>query len=176
MVIYTLAGQFAYEPDGEKYKSGEWIVSNLVDIVAKGGNFMVSIGPDGEGNFHPAAVERLEYAGDWLKVNGEAIYGTRPWVHYKEGEGVRFTRSRDNRYVYAIVLEWPGERFTTSLLKPVKDSKLAMLGDRGWFGENKSLDWRMVNGKLVVEIPERLQDPNSRPCAQAWAFRIEQPE
>jgi alpha-L-fucosidase len=43
MVIYTLAGQFAYEPDGTKYKPGEWILSNLIDIVAKGGNFMPGI-------------------------------------------------------------------------------------------------------------------------------------
>lgn len=64
MVIDTLAGIFAYEPDGSKYKSGEWIVSNLIDIVAKGGNFMVSIGPDPKGHFHPEAVRQLEYAGD----------------------------------------------------------------------------------------------------------------
>jgi alpha-L-fucosidase len=128
MVIYTLAGQFAYESQGSKYKSGQWIVSSLIDIVAKGGNFMVSIGPDGDGNFHPAAVERLEYAGQWLEVNGEAIYETRPWVNYKEGEDIRFTCSKDNRYIYAISLKWPGDEFRSSLLKPRKGSRIVMLG------------------------------------------------
>ena len=174
MVIYTLAGQFAYEADGEKYKSGEWIVSNLIDIVAKGGNFMVSIGPDGDGNFHPEAVKKLEYAGDWLKVNGEAIYKTRPWVNYKEGDDVRFTRSKNNRYVYAIALKWPGEEFRSVLVKPRKGSKVIMLGDKGWFGAGKSLNWGMEeNGALVVEIPKRLQAQKNRPCTQAYVFRIE---
>jgi alpha-L-fucosidase len=56
MVIHTLSGQFAYDPVGSKYKSGEWILGQLIDIVAKGGNFMPSIGPDAKGNFHPEAM------------------------------------------------------------------------------------------------------------------------
>ena len=74
MVIYPLAGEgISYEPDASKYKDGNWIVTNLVDIVAKGGNFMVGIGPDATGLFHPQAIAALQYAGAWLKTNGEAI-------------------------------------------------------------------------------------------------------
>jgi len=174
MVIYTLAGQFAYEHDGDKYKSGAWIVSNLIDIAAKGGNFMVSIGPDGDGNFHPEAVKKLEYAGEWLRVNGEAIYRTRPWVHYKEGDEVRFTRSRDKKYVYAISLKWPGEEFRSRLLRPRKGSQIIMLGDKGLFGAARSLSWRMEGSEeLAVKIPKRLQHEKNRPCAQAYVLRIE---
>jgi alpha-L-fucosidase len=173
MAIYKLAGTFAYDPDGEKYKSGRWIVSSLADIVAKGGNFMVSIGPDGNGDFHPAAVERLEYAGDWLKVNGEAIYATRPWRHYTEGGDVRFTQSKDGGYVYAIALKWPGERFESRLLKPRKGSKIIMLGDKGRFGGERGLKWRThEEGRLVVDIPGRLQDRRNRPCVQGCVLRI----
>ncbi|MHC4622887.1 MAG: alpha-L-fucosidase, partial [Planctomycetota bacterium] len=175
MVIDTLADIFAYEPDGSKYKSGEWIVSNLIDIVAKGGNFMVSIGPDPNGHFHPEAVRQLEYAGDWLKVNGEAIYGTRPWVKYKEGEDVRFTRRKDNRYVYAISLKWPGDKFTSKLVRPRKKSKIIMLGDKGWFGNPKKLRWSFDEKEgLFIEIPERLEKEKNRPCKQAYVFKIEQ--
>ncbi|MCX6926862.1 MAG: alpha-L-fucosidase, partial [Verrucomicrobia bacterium] len=60
MVIYTMAPIFAYQPDGSKYKPAEWVLSSLIDIVAKGGNFQISIGPDDKGNFHPTAVQRLE--------------------------------------------------------------------------------------------------------------------
>ena len=167
-VIYTLAGQFAYERDGSKYKSGEWILSSLIDITAKGGNFMVSLGPDEKGLFHPEAVRRLEYVGDWLKLNGEAIYKTRPWVKYKEGEAVRFTRSKDGKHVYAISLKWPGEKLTLRSVRARPGSKLFMLG------VEEPLEWRMDDCEgLVIEIPTRLQAEENRPCKQAYAFRIE---
>jgi len=60
MVIYPLAHSFSYDPDGSRYKGSEWVIRNLVDSVAKGGNFMVGIGPDGDGRFHPTAVKQLE--------------------------------------------------------------------------------------------------------------------
>ncbi|HLV79177.1 MAG TPA: alpha-L-fucosidase, partial [Chthonomonadaceae bacterium] len=89
-VIHTLGRYMSYDPDPSAYRSGAWIVSNLADIVAKGGLFMVGIGPDGNGRFHPKALEAVEEAGAWLKINGEAIYGTRPWTYWQEGEAVRF--------------------------------------------------------------------------------------
>jgi alpha-L-fucosidase len=170
MVIYTLAGQFAHEPYGEKYKSGQWILSNLIDIVAKGGNFMVSIGPEGDGNFHPEAVKKLEYAGDWLKVNGEAIYKTRPWEHWKEGQNVRFTRSKDGKYVYAICSGWPGTEFASRLIRPGEDSQIIMLG------VDEPLKWRSDPDRgIVIDLPETLQVQANRRCRQSYVFRIEQP-
>ena len=168
MVIYVLADQFAYERDGSKYKPGSWIVSSLIDIVAKGGNFMVSLGPDERGLFHPEAIQRLEYAGDWLKVNGQAIYKTRPWVKYKEGEDVRFTRSKDGKVLYAIALKWPGEEFALRTVRPAKGSRIRMLG------VEKPLEWRADDDEgLLIRIPEGLQEERNRPCKQAYAFRIE---
>jgi alpha-L-fucosidase len=168
MVIYTLAGQFAYEPDGTKYKPGEWILSNLIDIVAKGGNFMPSIGPDAKGLFHPEAIKHLEYVGDWLKVNGEAIYATRPWLRWKEGEHVRFTRSKDEKFVYAISLGWPGDALRLRCILPRPGSAIRMLG---W---NEPLPWTLdEQGWLSVKLPARLQQQSNRPCQQAYAFRIE---
>jgi len=167
-VIHVLGSIFAYDPNPQNYKSGEWIVSNLVDIVAKGGNFMVSIGPDANGTFHPVAIERLEYVGEWLKVNGQAIYKTRPWVTYKEGEGIRFTRSKDGKYVYAISLKWPGEMLKLNSVRPRTGSSIFLLG------VEEPLRWRMdEHQRLIIEIPKNLQAEANRPCKQAYAFRIE---
>ena len=173
MVIHTLSGQFAYDPDGSKYRDGRWILEHLIDIVAKGGNFMVSIGPDGQGRFHPTAVKHLEYAGDWLQVNGPAIYATRPWTRYHEGDKVRFTRSKDGRTLYAICLDWPGTSYRSRLIKPVPGSTISLLGDYDEQGRPQALPWQWSEQEgLLVEIPQRLQDPAHRPCVQAYAFQV----
>lgn len=168
MVIYTLSGQFAYDPVGSRYKPGSWILANLIDIVAKGGVFMPSIGPDATGRFHPVAVRQLEYVGDWLRVNGEAIYATRPWKHYKEGDAIRFTQSKDHKHVYAISLQWPGEELCVRQLKPREGSKIFMLG------VPEPLAWRTDPARgLVVEFPRPLQAEPNRPCRQAYVLKIE---
>ena len=72
-VIYHGSNFMSYDPDPSHYVNGSFIVWNLVDIVAKGGLFQIGYGPDRDGEFHPLAVAALHEAGDWLKVNGEAI-------------------------------------------------------------------------------------------------------
>lgn len=68
-----------------KYKSAEQIIHQLCDIVAKNGNLLLNVGPYADGSFHPDAVAALEKVGDWLRLNGEAIYGTRPFKVAAEG-------------------------------------------------------------------------------------------
>ena len=170
MVIYNLAKLYAYDPEPANYKPGSWIVANLIDIVAKGGNFMVILGPDAKGNFHPKAVQALEYAGDWLKINGEAIYKTRIYKYYHEGERVRYTRSKDGKYVYAISLQWPGEQLKLRLVRPRAGSQITMLGA----GEH--LNWRRDKDGVLIDLPAELQNESRRPCKQAYVFKIERGE
>ena len=68
-----------------KYKSAKRIIHQLCDIVSKNGNLLLNVGPCADGSFHPDAVKELEEIGNWLKLNGEAIYGTRPFVIAGEG-------------------------------------------------------------------------------------------
>ena len=169
MVIYPLAKSFSYDPVEENYKGGAWIIRNLVESVAKGGNFMVGIAPDENGRWHPKAISDIEEAGRWLKVNGEAIYATRARTGslYKENEHVYFTQSKDANITYAIVLEWPGKQLRLSTVQIKPGSKIYMLGD------NSSLEWHMKGQDLVIDLPNRLQKPEGRPCPIAYAFKIE---
>jgi len=168
-VINCLGSTFSYDGEAKNYKGAGWIISNLVDTVSKGGNFMVCIGPDEKGKFHPTAIEQLHEAGAWLKVNGEAIYATRPRAGqlWKEGDTVRFTRTKDNKTVYAICLKWPGQALTLSTVKPRAGSGIHMLG------ADKPLTWRQADKGLVIDFPSALQDEAKRPCRFAWAFKIE---
>ena len=170
MVIYPLASSFSFDPDDNKYKGTDWIIRNLIDAVAKGGNFMVAIGPDENGLWHPEAIRQLEAAGQWLKVNGEAIYGTRerPGTLYKEGDNLYFTRSKDNRTIYAISLGWPGKSLSIQSVCPREGSAVRLLGYEG------NLPWTYDNERrLRIELPESLSEEQSRPCGTAYAFKIE---
>jgi alpha-L-fucosidase len=166
MTIYPLASSFSYDRNGDKYKGTSWIIRNLIDAVAKGGCFMVGIGPDGTGKFHPKAIEQLEETGKWLKVNGEGIYGTRARDVWKE-ENIRFTRTKDNKTVFAFVEKWPGNELVIESVTPKKKSKIYLLG------YSKPLKWNGVNGKITIMIPEELQKDENRPCKYAYTFKIQ---
>jgi alpha-L-fucosidase len=167
MVIYPLGRTFSYDPDGSQYKGAAWIVANLVDSVAKGGNFMLGIGPDGSGRFHPEAVNQLEKAGQWLSINGEAIFGTHPWMRWKEGDEVRFTLSGDGHSLYAISLKRPGESLQLKSINASAGARVSMPGIEGF------LTWRgEPGGGLTIETPYRLLDEAGRSGCGAWVFKI----
>jgi alpha-L-fucosidase len=168
-VIYPLGRTFSYEPEPAQHKGGGWIVSNLVDAAAKGGGFMVGIGPDARGRFHPAAIENLREAGAWLRVNGEAIYATRAREGdlWREGDAVRYTRSKDGRLVYAIALSWPGPELKLERAQPAAGSTVTLLGLA------QPLAWTRRGDGVSIRIPEALADPARRPCGTAWVFRIQ---
>ncbi len=169
MVIYQLAGIWSYQPDMSKYKDGNWVVTNLVDTVAKGGNFMFGIGPDATGKFPDKAIAALQYAGAWLRVNGEAIFATRPRPGslWKEGDNLRFTRTKDNQYIYAMAMEWPGSRLALHSVKPKTGSVVTLLGD------GQPLSWTIdASGNASIEIPDRLQAVGNRPSQRPYAFKI----
>ena len=87
------------------FKSDREVVHLLVDVVAKGGNLALNVGPGPDGAFPREAVDRLETLGRWLKANGEAIYATRPLPPYRKGAWA-LTQSKDGKRAFAIRL-WP---------------------------------------------------------------------
>jgi alpha-L-fucosidase len=162
-VIYPCGTSFSYIPD-DRYHPAEWVLESLITVCAKGGNFEVGFGPMANGRWAPEAVERLEYVGEWLKVNGEAIYNTRPRKTFHEGKDLWFTSSKDGRTVYAINLKWPGNQLAIRSVHPVRGSQVYLLGAQ------QPLKWRQQGDTCVIEIPAELAE--HKPSRQAFTFKL----
>lgn len=129
----TMGNSWPYKPTNESYKSGTELISLLVETRAKGGNLLLNIGPSPEGEIPEEQKRRLEEIALWMFVNGEAIYGVRPWVVTNEGE-YWFTRKKNSNTVYVIVKpeqRWKYGEWKEISLKSVKataDTRISVLG------------------------------------------------
>ena len=162
----TMGDQWSFKPN-DNYKSPRRLVHLLVDIVSKGGNFLLNIGPSPEGELPPEALARLRAIGDWMKVNAEAIYGTRPVAPYKEGR-VCFTSLADGT-VYAIYLAADSETappatIALGTVAPAKGSVVRMLGVR------EPVHWERAGKGALLTLPR--QAVASPPCREAWVFKL----
>jgi len=162
----TLGKQWSYKPD-DGYKSPRELIHLLVDVVSKGGNLLLNVGPQPDGQLPAEAVARLKAIGEWLAVNGEAIYGTRALDPYKEGR-ICFTRKGD--VAYAIYLAQGGEhappkQLILSKLQPAPDTLVHMLGVK------EPLLWKPKGNGVVIDMPpSALEKP---PCRHAFTVRCE---
>jgi alpha-L-fucosidase len=162
----TMNDTWGYKRSDDNWKSAETLIHNLVDIAAKGGNYLLNVGPTAEGLIPGPSVERLAEMGEWMRVNGEAIYGSRLWSHYQEGDSIRYTWTGGD-HVYAVSLGWPGVELVLNHIRPEAGSEIRMLG----YGEPLPWSFDEETG-LTVSLPEALQDEAARPCRYAYAFRI----
>ena len=102
----TINDTWGYKTHDHNWKSTETLVKYLVDIVSKGGNYLLNIGPDSEGNVPEPSIERLREMGQWMDVHGDAIYGTRPGPV----QGLDWCRTTvKDDIVYLHILEWNDE-------------------------------------------------------------------
>ena len=161
------AESWSYRP-GETYLSGREGVQLLVDIVAKGGNLLLNVGPAPDGTWAQGAYDLLAEIGAWLAVNGEAIYGSRPIAPYREGK-VRMTAQKDGstHFVYLADAEeraMPAEIRVASH-RPADGARVTLLGS------SEPLAWRAdgPNG-FAVPIPAAVR--SAPPCRHAWTIRV----
>ncbi|MCP4725086.1 MAG: alpha-L-fucosidase [bacterium] len=150
------------------YKSTKQLIHTLINVVSKGGNFLLNAGPTPEGILEEEAYNRLRGIGEWMKVNGEAIYSTRKHSSYSEGNNIRYTSSKDGRFVYAFLLEWPGKDIRLEKVIPEPGSTIDMLGI------DQHLNWTRENNTIIIELPESLDAENKPPAKHAWVLRIKQ--
>ena len=145
----------------------EWLLNNLIDIVSKGGNYLLNVGPTGEGLIPPPSVDRLREIGAWLKVNGEAVYGAGMTPFGSELG--RFSDSKKDRKtgkplfipgdqwrcttqpgkLYSFLLKWPGETFSVIEL-PGKATKAYLLADAA---RRHGFPFSRMDAKLTVTLP-----------------------
>ncbi len=134
------------------YLTADDLVRLLADIVSKNGNLLLNVGPRGDGSISPEQLAALEGLGAWLKANGEAIYGTRPWERFQDAEAggaeVRYTSKGD--VVYAIVTRLPPDR---RLSLPVPTATVARLVETG-----QELPAEHLGEKLIVALPDSLPE------------------
>jgi alpha-L-fucosidase len=146
----TMANSWSYVPN-DTYKPADEIIKKLVDIVSKGGNYLLNIGPGPDGELDPNAYQRLKEISSWIKVNGEAIYGTRMYKVFGEGDNIRFTQAKDGKTEYIFLFNFPIEKLVLSKLLIPKNASLKMLGSA------KSLKWKTEDDKVEVDIPASMK-------------------
>jgi alpha-L-fucosidase len=142
------------------YQSPRELIHLLIDLVSRGGNLLLDIGPTADGRIPVIMEERLLQIGAWLERNGEAIYGTRPWRVSKEGDGVRFTAKGDTLYV--ICLDWPGRELKLTAPQPAPGTTARLLG------LDAQLPWTLEAGGLRIELP----DDAGVPASDAYVIKL----
>jgi alpha-L-fucosidase len=141
-----LSQSYGYNRDDtdKNVMTAEQLVHMLVETVARNGNLLLIVNLHGKGAMPKIYIQRLKDAGDWLKVNGEAIYATRPWTVAAEGP-VRFTRR--GKTVYAIHLGTPSGEINLKSVRAVKGSQITLLG------REKPLDWQRTSAGISIKVP-----------------------
>ncbi len=170
---------WGYIPDDE-YKSPKYLITNLVDIVSKNGNLLLNIGPRSDGTIAEQQQALLLAIGKWLKINGEAIYGTRPWKIYGEGptevaagsfvdrqlkpftpQDIRFTTKGDT--LYALMLDVPAKAVSIQSLSTTSGGSIAKVE---LVGSDEKVMWEQKADGLLI------QPSKQYPSEHAVAYRI----
>ena len=129
----TMGLQWQYRPTNEHYKSGGRLIEILIESRAKGGTFLLNLGPKPNGELPIEQEDRMREVAAWTFINQESIYKVRPWIITNE-DNIWFTKTKDSKTVYAYLTKipnWPrGERkeFVLKSIKSTSQTKLSVLG------------------------------------------------
>jgi len=173
----TSIGDWYYRT-GQKYKTADEVIQMLIDIVSKNGNLLINVVQTPEGDLEPDVLEILDGIGKWIAVNGEAIYGTRPWKIYGEGptttnkergqfggtKDVRAYRSSDFRFttkdgnLYVFCMSKPMEKISIEALgKSSKYSDKAIASVK-LLGSKEKIQWIQGESGLTISKPTQMPD------------------
>ncbi len=170
----TLNNTWGYKSYDQDWKSFDEMLFWIVEIASKGGNYLLNVGPDGNGEIPPESIKILKEIGAWMKINAEAIYGTGKWTTLKEGptslemksttdreklgfrtvftpEDFWFTSKGKNIYVISVVPPAGGKVKVKSICTLAKQIKsISMLGSKA------RLKWKVANDLIELDVPASL--------------------
>lgn len=170
-------------------KDANTLIDMLVDITSKNGRILLNVPPLADGSFTPEIRHELKEVGKWLKINGEAIYGTIPWVFYGEGpstvihpghhghgknkgremarfteKDIRFTQKGD--VLYAICLGWPGRELAIRTLGYNGKLFPGDIREISLLGSDQNISWEHTKDALLVRFP------GNKPCKYSYCLKI----
>jgi alpha-L-fucosidase len=177
----TMNDTWGYKSDDQNFKSTATLIRNLCDIASKGGNYLLNVGPTSEGLIPQPEVDRLKEVGAWMKVNGEAIYGTSPTIFgaeagsfsptQKDSKGKpkfipswnwRCTTKPGNRFlhlfkqpgeIYIQIFNWPAGQIVLPGVKG-KITKAYLLADE----QHSDLKFQQTAQGVTVQLPDKAPD------------------
>ncbi|KAK3858491.1 hypothetical protein Pcinc_035319 [Petrolisthes cinctipes] len=130
------------------YYDPHYIISSLVTTVSCGGNLLLNIGPTHDGRIPPILEERVRQMGQWLEINGDAIYDSKPWTYQNDSVTPDVWYTERGGLVYATVLQWPEEeQVTLGSVTPTVDTTVTMLGYQGL------LQFQQLESGISVTFP-----------------------
>ena len=183
----TSLGPWFHDPSYPYYTSNQ-LVDILVDIISKNGCMLLNVGPRADGSIPDEAKNILAEIGDWLAINGEAVFETRPWRVFGEGptrldksggfnekasfkytsEDIRFTRSKDGKNVFAFILGWPeGEEVLINSFKRENGLSADNISAISLLGSDAKISFHDTGEGLAIGVPE------IAPSDHAICFKLE---
>jgi alpha-L-fucosidase len=150
-VCMTMNTTWGYSRHDHEWKSDATLIRNLVDIVSKGGNYLLNVGPRGDGSIPEASLQLMAAIGRWMEVNGESIYGTSASPFARPAWGCYTTRSGK---LYAHVFEWPEDQVLSIPASNLRVTRARLLARK-----TQDLKVEQVTDGVIIHLPAQAPDP-----------------
>lgn len=145
------------------YLTSERLIHLLIEKVSHGGNLLLDVGPTADGRIPVIMQQRLKDIGDWLRLNGEAIYDTQSARQYAAKTEPDVSYTKKGNALYVICTKWPQKKITVQGVNTL--TKVTLLGS------SEKVKYRVSGNKLEIEVPKI--NPGTSPCDHAWVFKVD---